>query len=121
VSKLPTVKYFNLSLEIQQISRKYHRLPSVKYWLRLEEGEQSYLPSKSKLELVHQRDECWLDCNDQSHGSVRVALELSRAEQLMVKKIFTELVHPKRHGRCDDVNFPDVLYVRAQKVRKEIR
>ena len=85
--KLSQAVYLNLSLKNLEIERWYPRLPTVKSRTQSEQGERSYILSKSKLEMVHQRDEFWLDSNTRSRGSIDVVFKLRNADLLPVKEI----------------------------------
>ena len=74
---LPGVIHLNSSLKAWRIRIEYHKLPTVKSRLRLEQGRQSYSPSKPKRELVHQRDEFWLEGNALSRASINPVFKLS--------------------------------------------
>ena len=66
---------------------KYPNVPPVKYRSPLGRDEVNYLSSKSKREIVHQRDESWLEGNTQSHGSMRAVLKLSHSDMRPDKKV----------------------------------
>jgi len=66
---------------------KYVKIPTVKsrFWPGSEGW--GYSPPKSKLEVVPQRDDFWLNGNASSHGSITAAFKLSLAGPLLVTKL----------------------------------
>ena len=66
--------------------RGYPNLPAVKSQFWLGRMEWNYSPSKSKREVVHQRDEFWLMGNAKSLGSFDAMFKLSNAEPLLARE-----------------------------------